>query len=59
MLWQTDLLLAGRTLAVWIYGLEIFGILLMFHLESSPGHQGRAKPLREKNHDCQNRMKYI
>lgn len=45
--------LAGGTFAVWVYGLEVFGILLLFYLERSPRHQGRAKPLSEKKHDCQ------
>lgn len=43
-----ELPLAGGTLAVWVYGLEVLCILLLFNLKRSPRHQGRAKPLREE-----------
>ena len=41
--------LAGGTLAVWVYGLEVLSILLVFYLERSPRHQGTAEPLRERD----------
>lgn len=31
--------LAGGTLTVWVYGLEVLSILLLFHLERSPWYQ--------------------
>lgn len=46
-----ELPLAGGTLAVWVYGLEVLCILLLFNLKRSPRHQGRAKPLREEKDD--------
>lgn len=38
--------LAGGALTVGVDWLQVFGVLLLFDLQGSPGHQGGAKPLR-------------
>lgn len=40
----------GGTLALLINGLEVFGKLLRFELQRSPGYQRRAKPLHARKY---------
>lgn len=53
---MTFLPLAGRTLALGVDGLEVLRVLFLFDLQRTPGNQGRAKPLQERD---QSRIEYL